>query len=425
MALLWIKIAVFIFCVPETCFPSSYRALLNYAAAMFLTIGCIRFVIPYQQARQNDFLKSVYVMYLLALIYMAAVGLFLENELKYIVADINNFIPLIAGLGIGGSLKNSEIERFLKDSFRIASALLVFTVVGLIIGIIPSAQPGARSFTIGLFACCKIICFLFPFFGFHCVLEVASLARRFVSTYSPFIFVLFASIISGTRSIFILLLAATFIRSWSNATYSKRGLITGVVFLLIFSCILTIDQYSFINFQDENASSVLVKRLATTNLEKSSRLEEAEMLFEYLQGYEFTGRGFGSRFWSVIGEDGGKYVLRPHIGALGFFQKGGIGVFLMCFLFPCGLAFTKLFVLQKSVRPDPEAGSRIDKNRAAGSIIIYATIACMSGGFSPLDIIFFGLFFGLLIKKTVCSTTLGDDDHKTKQRLNINHGGAS
>lgn len=398
MALLWIKIAVFVFCVPETCFPTSYKAILNYAAAMFLTIGCIRFVVPYQQAVKNDFLKSVYVLYLLALFYMVAVGLFLENELKYIVADTNNFIPLIAGLGIGGNLKNSEVERFLNDSFRIASALLAFTAVGLIFGVVPPAQPGSRSFTIGLFACCKIICFLFPFFGFHCVSKVPSLARRFVIAYSPFISVLFASIISGTRSMFILLLTATFIRSWSNATYSKRGLITGVVFLLIFFSILTIDQYSFINFQDENASGVLVKRLTTTNLEKSSRLEEAEILFEYLQGYEFTGRGFGSRFWSIIGEDAGKYVLRPHIGALGFFQKGGIGVFLMCFIFPCGLGFTKLFVLQKSVQRDPKAESRIDKNRVAGSIIIYATIACMSGGFSPLDLLFFGLFFGLFIK---------------------------
>jgi hypothetical protein len=133
--------------------------------------------------------------------------------------------------------------------------------------------------------------------------------------------------------------------------------------------------------------NLLVDRLLETSISEESRALEVDMMFEDITTPTdyWLGKGFGSRFWSNVGFDGGALAFAPHVGILTPWYKGGLIALLAVIVWPLGLATAHLV----SMDADPER-----KSCAAG-IVVYAVLAGMSGGWHFLVLFPCGAFLAL------------------------------
>jgi phage terminase large subunit-like protein len=124
-------------------------------------------------------------------------------------------------------------------------------------------------------------------------------------------------------------------------------------------------------------------------LDENIRALEAQTMFDQMGKDIIYGWGFGSRFESVIILKSDKYdtsyAFAPHIGLLAFLQKGGVLAGLLLVVVPF---VTVVRILLK-------ADSGIVARSACLGVLVYFTVASLSGGWTSLDLFFYGACYSM------------------------------
>lgn len=317
--------------------------------------------------------------------YMVLLGIQGEAELKFFAADVFTFSSLMFGFYWGESRNDLVSIDTIVFWYKIVVWILVFNVAGLFMGFIPPAEQGSRIYTYGLFGCTAITSILFPIV--YCSDQLAQTRQvsrgRRCHAVVGIIMCIGASFLSGTRSVLLVALCSVAVTVWLRLEGTKR--VVSVAALLLFCVAFDSDFVS--PLPTEN--SVLLERIMATDVESQDRYQEVTMMFEQLQGHIFTGLGFGSRFWSPIGNEGDILVMNPHVAILTLWLKGGAVVFLLLMGLP--VAWSAYNVCSRQgygVRQG--TCQQLPSAVWSAGCLIYAVQAAISGGWQCYSLFLFG-----------------------------------
>ena len=323
---------------------------------------------------------------------MAVMGILGGEEWKWWVIDASMFGGLLGGVLWAQQRDQAAAARIVARCGILATAILCFNVIGLLTGLIPQTDEGDRIYSQGLFFAAGFIPIIFPFWFTAARRDHPSDGARtgwpsLVRTLPAcvgIVTVFVAATVSATRSLLLLPVGSVLV------TYliTSRGRIIGLTALAVFAL------FAWGGFLGDGMSQLrqdlLVERLLETSLSEESRAVELEMMFDDIEtpiDY-WLGKGFGSRFWSCVGLNGGDLTFAPHVAILTPWYKGGLIGFVAVIVGPLALATARLV----STDADPER-----KSCAAG-ILVYAFLASMSGGWYFLTLFPCGVFLALLTR---------------------------
>ena len=324
---------------------------------------------------------------ILALLGMAAFGLIRGNDLKFWVIDTSNWTALIFGLYWGGRYSRQYTINILYGWSWAVTCVLLLNILGLLSGLIPQAGEGDRLYSYSLFTSTAFVTSLFPLWltldsrtaGLVLPRRSRLLAITGISC------VLFCSMLSATRSMFLTGSVALMIVLWIRLHGKNAVLWVGVA--LAGSLLAA----AFLFNADVGSGEGVTNRLSSTNLAEEYRYIELQLLFEDLEGHWLTGKGFGSRFESCIGKHGNFLAFAPHIGIFTSLFKGGAVVFGMLFLVPLATAAFQMVRLHKSSL----------SLACSAAVLLYCTQASMSGGWNFIALFLLGAMFTLSSRSTL------------------------
>ena len=318
---------------------------------------------------------------IVAMLGMSAFGLLQGNNIKFWVIDVSNWTALIFGLYWGGRYSRQHTISILYGWSWAVTLVLLLNIAGLLFGIVPQAGEGDRLYSYSLFTSTAFVTCLFPLWftvdprrsGWVLPRKARLLAMIGISS------VLFCSVLSATRSMFLTASVALIIVLWIRL-HGKNGVLWIGVTLAG-----TLLAAAFLFNTDALVGGSVTSRLSSTNLAEEYRYLELQLLFEDLEGHWLTGRGFGSRFESCIGQHGDFLAFAPHIGIFTSLFKGGVLIFGILFLLPLATAASHLFRLN---------GSSLSLTCNA-AVLLYGTQASMSGGWNFIALFLLGVMLTL------------------------------
>ena len=316
-----------------------------------------------------------------ALVFMAVLGFVrgnIENySFKFYVADIFCFSSLIAGAIIARTQNEAVVARLVSRSALIICGVIVLTYIGLFAGVVTTSfEIEGRTVTGSIFNAIGLLVILLPW--------ATAPAGRAEShggwrTLAIFGVAIATGLISATRSVIIEVTIAAvcyLILQRNRFGFSFLLRLTGGV------AALTLMLYSSLPV----LGTFVFQRLSNTNFGDESRFEELSMFWPQVLGDAALGQGMGSRFVSNVIFEGNPLALAPHIGIFTFFMKGGVVMFAAYAIIPAAIAVRILF-----------SGNRQEYQRAAAaSTLMFTLLACLSGGWSPLALLAYGLAIGAM-----------------------------
>jgi hypothetical protein len=321
-----------------------------------------------------------------AFLYMAALGIWRGNDLKYWTIDVSNFCGLLLGLQWAyqrGPWRGGDALRFWG---RLVALVLLLNLVGLCVGLISPAGAGVRRYSVSLFASTAFITIIFPFWITSASTPRCGGTLRSEQFYAVAAMglVLLAALMSGTRSMFLTWTCSVMLTVW----LSLQGR-NAVVWLLMTATVCSaIFAMLFVN-QDWR-SGILAERLLSTDVAEDYRYQEVAMMFDELRGDIFRGEGFGSRFESCIGRRNEMLAFAPHVAILTLWFKGGLLIFLATAILPAVRG-----IYQLTMTPiTPLAAA------CWGGVLLYLVQASMAGGWNFHALFLFGAFLSLAINLT-------------------------
>jgi hypothetical protein len=316
-----------------------------------------------------------------ALVVTTAWGYFRGNieiySLKFFVADVFCFVSLLAGYSIARVQADEGTVRLVSRIAMFTSIVIVATYVGLFAGVLSTAfEIEGRRVTQSIFNAVAPLLICLP--------AASASARERIATGGWRAWFLFAvaagtGVLSATRSIVILVVLAAFLylilkRKQFGAQYLLR--LAGGAGALVLALIAGLSVVGTFVFE----------RLNETQLGDESRLEELSLWWPQVSGDVAEGQGMGSRFISNVVVDESPLASAPHIGIASFLMKGGILLFVLCAVLPLCVGLSVLF---------SRAASESQRG-AAGSVVMFVGLACLSGGWAPLPLFSYGLAISLM-----------------------------
>lgn len=357
---------------------------------IFFFISCIVFIvyaikkIPFQSTQMAIPLSVLFLLLLVGFVY--------SNEIKWMVIDVIFFTGLVAGYAVVDSWGTEKVLKVISNLCYILLALGFLTLIGLLIGLVPS-NSYLRLYTHSLLSIATILMMLAPLF------IITNPGKKGFGRYGyPFLvyILLFGiAILSSTRSILIGTCISLLLVAWFGM--KSRIVMSSVLLVVYLGAILVvfhdIDGSSF--SQMENQIEVSSERLSSTDLREEARFKELESMFEGMSAASYvTGSGFGSRFITPlpknIKETEG-LAFAPHVGVFAYLFKGGVVLFLFYVLLPLVLSIR---VLMSSFK-----NRRVAVASAIG-VLAYIVSSSMSGGWSPIILLSYGIVLALLKKNT-------------------------
>jgi hypothetical protein len=314
---------------------------------------------------------------------MAVMGILGGEEWKWWVIDASMFGALVGGVLWAQQRDYAAAARIFARLGILATAVLGFNIIGLVTGAIPQTDEGDRVYSQGLFFAAGFIPIIFPFWFTDARRGHSGLPAlvRALPACAGISTVFLAATVSATRSLLLLPVGSVLVTYW----ITSRGRMLGLVALTVFAL------FAWGGFLGDEMSrlrqNLLVDRLLETSLSEESRAVEVEMMFDDMETPTeyWLGKGFGSRFWSNVGTDGGGLAFAPHVAILTPWYKGGLIGFLAVIVWPLGLAAAQLL----SMDADP------GRKSCAAGILVYAVLASMSGGWYFLTLFPCGVFLAL------------------------------
>jgi len=365
--------------VPETLFGEIYlyNIPLHFVLFYVSVASCLISTLVYGVSKVTPGLKIAMV----AVFFMAVLGLFLGNDLKFWVIDASNGIGLLFGLYWAKRYSLQHTFDTLYYWSTAISVVLLLNVVGLMFGIIPQASEGERLYSYSLFTSTAFVTCLFPlwFLAYTKNKTWALPPRAQALAVVCISCVLFTSILSATRSMFLTGTLAVVLVVWIRL-HGKNS-VPWIFGTLVACLIFVLSAFS----ADGWLSASATNRLATTEIAEEYRYIELLMMFEELEGSFWTGKGFGSRFESCIGKGGEFLAFAPHVGVFTPLFKGGVVSFALLIIFPLGTTLYRLFRLNQCV---------IGLSLSA-AVVLYCAQASMSGGWNFIALFLYGATFSL------------------------------
>ncbi len=322
---------------------------------------------------------------------MAAMGIWAGEEWRWWVIDASMFGGLIGGVIWMQQRDGAAVARVFARCGTLATAVLAFNVIGLLTGFVTPSSDDDRLYSSGLFAAGQFIPLVFPFWFTSARRGRTGWSAR-VETLLPYAGIavtLAAAIVSATRSMLLLWLGSVLLTYW--VTSRSRAVSLAVVAIVAVA--------AFGGFLGDGSQlteqNLLFDRLSQTLLSEESRAQEVEMMFDDLQtpADYWLGKGFGSRFWSIVGEDGGGLAFAPHVAILTSWYKAGLIGFLAIIVWPVGLAAWRLFSMD----------ANLQRRSAAAGILAYVVLASMSGGWNYLMLFPVGVFLAIVTRRSESS----------------------
>ncbi len=304
-----------------------------------------------------------------------------EYTLKFFVADMFCLVALLTGSSIASLLGPHATAQLVRKAALVASIAIILTYIGLFTGvIILDFDIGGRIVTQSIFGAAGFLIILLPWVSGPA--EASSTGGAAMSLL-PFTTAMAAALLSATRSLVIEIAAAVVL--WMIARRRRLG----GVFLLratFAGIVLALVAFGVLRLSD----TTIVERISTTNIEEEARLDEVRIFWQAISGDLLSGQGMGSRFESNIIVADSPLASAPHLGILAFLMKGGIVMFLAYAVLPLLVA-----VMVLSFRPHCE-----NQTAAAGAVLIYLISASLSGGWTPLSLLAYGMALGTMAAKT-------------------------
>jgi hypothetical protein len=321
---------------------------------------------------------------LFGLFSMAVVGLLNGNDLKFWVIDFSNYSGLLLGLYWANRRPLSDTLNTLYWWTVAVTVLLLLNIVGLVTGIVPQANEGDRIYSFSLFASTLFVSCMFPLWM---SISIHGTARNSATRYRSLAVlgigcVMAASVVSATRSMFLVALIAIVVVMWTQL----RG--KNAVVVIFFTVAVGFVASVYLFDPNGGAASAIADRLTSTAITEEERYLELEMMFEQLGGSVWIGKGFGSQFESCIGSHLDSLAYAPHVGIFAPLFKGGLPAFGVLIVYP---------VCAAALRVARLSGSTASLAFGA-AIIIFATQSSMSGGWIYSDLLLYGMTVSLMAR---------------------------
>ncbi len=354
-----------------------YDIPLRFGFFYASVVSCLISTLVYGASKVTPYMKVV----LVTTLFMAVLGLLRGNDLRYWVIDASNATGLLLGLYWA---RRYSLQRTLNTLYcwSIAICLILFlNIVGLMLGIIPQANEGERLYSFSLFISTAFVTCLFPlWFVVDTKNKTQGLPPRIqMLAVACISCVLFASILSATRSMFVTGTLAILLVLWLRL-HGKNAL--SWIFATLAAC-LFIGIFAFSTNGWLSARSTT--RLTSTEISEEYRYIELLMMFEDLEGSFLTGKGFGSRFESCIGKRGEFLAFAPHVAIFTSLFKGGVASFFLLIVLPLGLAIYHLLRLNGGIMC----------LSFSAAVVLYCAQASMSGGWNFIALFLYGATFTL------------------------------
>ena len=396
-----------------------FVSIINYRnlslAVIFLTA-----IIFDNQFLNKFFSNKNHSKFILAFFYLLILGIFSQNDIKFIVLDVSIFLHFYAGIFFFRGLIKSSNFRF---------NLIFFT--SLIISLGHLILISRASISIGdllteerfydeasnFYSCYGYVVLSYCLMiAFYSKLDLLGFLLRLLVAYSVYIILYDNLLINMTRSSSINIFFSLFLslNSILFFTYDDKQkkikrrkielkeLIIIVFFIAIFLYILS----NFLNYDQILTSDLselgIMKRFTGTQEYKNSdtgslRLQELGELFEYLSdpnglgglGY-FMGTGIGSAYYSPTLT----YIANtPHISIFTFLLKGGLFLFIPIILFvylwlPFIYLRTFLFFPKKLASNTKSANILV-----LPGVLSWSVFPVISGGLSDSYLMALGILF--------------------------------
>jgi hypothetical protein len=312
---------------------------------------------------------------LLALVATSVGGYLRGNidaySLKFYVADIFSFSAALAGYVLPRTQTGEETDQLVSRICIVASVGIFATYLALLAGLVSTSFAiQDRTFTLSIFYAAGILLILLPWTTVSDEGRHSSTGSR---TLLLFAIALGTGLLSATRSVIIeVIVAAAF-----YLIVKRRRFDVGFVMRLVGGVtVLILPLFSGL------FSTFVFQRLGNTQLGDELRYAELEMWWSQTKADILLGQGMGSRFISnVIQADGNSLASNPHVGIVTTLMKGGVLLFLGFVVIPALVAVYILF----------SPGYEENRRGAAASVLMFIVLACLSGGWEPLQMFAYGL----------------------------------
>lgn len=300
-------------------------------------------------------------------VLMALLGYLNEAEFRWWAIDASMFAGFLAGLCWVRLRGFAQATHTLGGWAGLSTLLLLGNLIGLATGLIPPSDEGDRVYSHGMFFSANFLAMVFPLW--------VALSRSRPDSRAwlrlPLVCLgaagmLAVAFFSATRSSLILSLASLLLTYWTTARKRTVAMTCAAFVMLTIGLVILGDESSAIR------RTALANRLSQTTITDEDRYVEVEMMFGDLRTMQdfCLGRGFGSRFWSVVGANGGDWAFAPHVAVLTSWYKGGLFSFVIVLVWPLVQAVCRVFLARR----------RRLSMACSAALIAYAVMASMSGG---------------------------------------------
>lgn len=375
--------AMFVFAsFPETLIGKMYVGPFPFVFLLYY-IGTLSTVLEWKLSG-NVSLRGLTRVSLFCFVAMLLCGLAKGEAVKWIMIDCSAFIGLIMGLNWGMRRDLGTVIELLKRVGWMVVLLLLFTVIGLKLHLIPVSSESGRTYVKSLFFAAFFLSVLVPFLWGACQTVISKKYPPWMviaGLLGATLILLLSSFATTTRSIAIAGMLGLFLSVPMICKGYKGLLLIGAPVLLFLIVFLLWREIA-----EVLKETAIAERFLKTKGSGEHRWLEVMMLVDQIKGSElFTGMGFGSRFHSVVVVDGTDLAIVPHIAIFAFLQKGGIGLFLIWIVIPFVYYSTKFLF-----------GSGTALQRGCwGGILMYLFFCSMSGGWDFHRLFLYGTFISV------------------------------
>lgn len=296
-------------------------------------------------------------------------------DFKFFWIDLQVYSGLVAGYIMVRVIPENGLFRIVRPA----------SLIGLIIGTLTLAAQ-----TSGLLRSQESVFQIANDLAYSAPLLVAySAATRRKSEYYFWIvailtYLTFVAAIDVNRTTFLLAVAVVWEIWFLHRARLRKQVMFSIVFALIFGTLVMrvlpdIEAY---------VSPALEEKFRR-NIDEEWRAQEVQIIYQQIGAELAYGWGFGSRYVGMAPSGSDAYntgfAFAPHIGILAFLQKGGLEAFVFLVILP----------LVTVIRTLVKRNAGTVAVAASLGTLSYYVLASVSGGWTSVDLFFFGACYSL------------------------------
>lgn len=280
-------------------------------------------------------------------LFLLFLGLFRDNELRWMLTDMVVFGALVAGLAWASMNRVVFIANYFKAIALIG--LLLYPINLVATGNVQFSLLESKNVVWLPFWCItSYLAFTLPFV-YACGLTYSSPASmRWVKvlTAATLMCGLYTAFLTSNRTVVGQTVGSVLVTLTTVSAKSIR--LTAILFLstIISYCGVLLFSDTVDNLISTFTTTDLCQKFLARSVFDDPRFYELQQLYDHMEGRHVLGLGFGSRYDFIL-----RYAdrdvevvtaLAPHLGAFAFYQKGGIVLYILFIFVPFVLSLRYL-----------------------------------------------------------------------------------